>query len=234
MSDMNINNMNTVNTATAAKPAVAPPKPSTTQTAAAHIEPPKPSEAKVAKVPEKHDIPDAPEPKTEDVVSKEYGPVVSVSEDGDTVRVKNEDNQKHIHDILQKEIEELEEEHEKFKVPDFEIHKIEIKEPETPEITNKDLYGTYSDSELTRLYLEGDISQIDYDIEMEARKTRRDAIAAESLDFSNSVSNSISQLADVKNTKVTVNTLENKETSSTLSDELRIHALEALQNFDIV
>ena len=235
MSDINISNMNTVNTANAPKPAAAPAKPSTTKAAAAISEPPKPSETKVSKAPEKHDIPTAPKaPETEDIVSKEYGPVVAVSEDGDTVRVKNEDNQEHIHDILQKEIEELEEENEKFEIPDFEVHKIEIKETEAPEQKDIDSYVGYSDAELKRLYLEGDISQIDYNLEMDARQTRRDAIASESLDFAKSVSNSISQLNDVNSTANTVNVLENGETSNTIPDEVRIHALEALQNFDTV
>ena len=196
-----------------------------------------------------------------DIVSEEYGPVVSVSEDGDTVRVKNEEASEGIHDMLQKEIENLEEQ-EEFETPDFNVYIAQssvskVSESETsepaetesavpaheayepaaasssyeapePDITS---YVGYSDSELKEMYLEGDISQIDYNKEMDARKAMREAEEKEATEFNNSIADNISKLAVANQTENTVNTIENGETSSTIPDELR---LQALQNFDTV
>ncbi len=181
-----------------------------------------------------------------DIVSEEYGPIVSVSEDGDTVRVKNEEASEGIHDMLQKEIENLKEQ-EEFETPDFnvymaqssvsEVSELETSEPAAasssyeapePDITS---YLGYSDSELKEMYLEGDISQIDYNKEMDARKAMREAEEKEATEFNNSIADNISKLAVTNQTENTVNTIENGETSSTIPDELR---LQALQNFDTV
>ena len=81
------------------------------------------------------------------------------------------------------------------------------------------------------MYLEGDISQIDYNLEMEAREARREAEATEADTFNKSVTDSISKISDIDRTANTVNVLENGETSNTIPDELRI---QALQNFDTV
>lgn len=189
---------------------------------------------------------------SEDVVSEEYGPVVSVSDDGDTVRVKNEKNQEGVHDILQDELDNLKEQ-ESFEMPDFNLHtattadsqavasesdvyeaadSYEYEEAEeqtaSTDITS---YIGYTDQELKQMYLEGDISQIDYNLEMEAREARREAEAAEADTFNKSVADSISKISDIDRTANTVNVLENGETSNTISDELRI---QALQNFDTV
>ena len=189
---------------------------------------------------------------SEDVVSEEYGPVVSVSDDGDTVRVKNEKNQEGVHDILQDELDNLKEQ-ESFEMPDFNLHtattadsqavasesdvyeaadSYEYEEAEeqtaSTDITS---YIGYTDQELKQMYLEGDISQIDYNLEMEAREARREAEASEADTFNKSVADSISKISDIDRTANTVNVLENGETSNTISDELRI---QALQNFDTV
>lgn len=189
---------------------------------------------------------------SEDVVSEEYGPVVSVSDDGDTVRVKNEKNQEGVHDILQDELNNLKEQ-ESFEMPDFNLHtattadsqavaseadvyeaadSYEYEEAEeqtaSTDITS---YIGYTDQELKQMYLEGDISQIDYNLEMEAREARREAEATDANKFNKSVADSISKISDIDRTANTVNVLENGETSSTIPDELRI---QALQNFDTV
>ena len=92
-------------------------------------------------------------------------------------------------------------------------------------------YASYSDSELKLLYLKGDISQIDYNQEMNARTARRESETAEAKTFNNDVMSSISKLSQVERDSSTVNALENGETSPTIPDEVRI---QALQNFDIV
>ena len=171
-----------------------------------------------------------------DVVSKEYGPVVSISEDGDTVRVKNDEKEEGIHDILQNEIDELEKD---FDMPDFQVHKPSVtldedkaveKENENvkPEITS---YIGFTDTELKELYLKGDISQIDYNLEMEAREARRDEAAKKDQAFSNNLADNISRQSEITRNADTISTIENGENSSTIPDELR---LQALQNFDTV
>ena len=208
-------------------------------TTKAPIQAPKPSRQASTTATNEAKTPEATsnaEPK-KDLVTEEYGEVVSVSDDGDTLRVKNEQNQEGIHDILQEEIAELEE-REKFEMPDFDVHRVE---PRVTETTSDDeipeditSYVGYSDSELKQLYLKGDISQIDYNQEMEAREARREAEATESSDFANSVSDSISKLSSIDRDANTVNTIENGDTSNTIPDSVRIQALQSLQNFDTV
>ena len=213
---------------------------SNVSTAKAPIQAPKPSKqaspgaANDTKAPEASSNTES----KKDIVTEEYGKVVSVSDDGDTLRVKNEQNQEGIHDILQEEIAELEE-MESFEMPDFDVHRVESKATEASTIEDEiseDItsYVGYSDSELKRLYLKGDISQIDYNQEMEAREARREAEASESADFANSVSDSISRLASIDRDANTVNTIANGDTSNTIPDNVRIQALQSLQNFDTV
>ena len=129
-------------------------------------------------------------------------------------------------------------------MPDFDVHKIEIEKPEVDTTINSSAasevsaditsYVGYSDSELKQLYLKGDISQIDYNQEMEAREARREAESMDMSKFTNSVADNISKLADVSRTADTVNTIENGDTSNTIPDNVRLQALQNLQNFDTV
>ncbi|SFH72369.1 hypothetical protein SAMN04487830_10690 [Pseudobutyrivibrio sp. OR37] len=171
-----------------------------------------------------------------DILSKEYGPVVSKSKDGDTVRVKHdEDEGNKIHEILQEEIEKLQEQnsHEK---PDFETHATVTQiqknnwdiSSEAIDVTS---YAGYSDSKLKELYLKGDISQIDYNQEMEARAARRENERIEAQSFNKDFATSISKLSQVERDARTVDEIQNGQQSTTIPDEIRI---QALQNFDIV
>ena len=173
---------------------------------------------------------------SKDILADEYGPVISESKDGDTVRVKrNEDEGNNIHEILQEEIARLSEKS-SFEKPDYEVHSTVTQvqknnwdiSSESQDITS---YASYSDSELKLLYLKGDISQIDYNQEMDARAARRDSETAEAKTFNNDVASSISKLSQVDRDANTVELIENGETSPTIPDEVRI---QALQNFDIV
>ncbi|MBQ5426451.1 MAG: hypothetical protein IIU31_04690 [Pseudobutyrivibrio sp.] len=171
-----------------------------------------------------------------DILSDEYGPVVAESKDGDTVRVKrDEDEGNDIHEILQEEIERLSEQS-SYEKPDYEVHSaITQVQKNNWDISSESMdvtsYASYSDSELKLLYLKGDISQIDYNQEMNARTARRESETAEAKTFNNDVASSISKLSQVERDSSTVNALENGETSPTIPDEVRI---QALQNFDIV
>lgn len=215
------NNINKVNTA----PITKAPEPAPS---------PKPSPAKAT------DSPAKSEP-SKDIVTEEYGPVIATSEDGDTVRVKNDEEKEsdHIHEILQDEIARLEAQEEDFETPEYNVHTAPVEDAieEVPE-SETDTYEAditsyigYSDSELKQMYLEGDISQIDYNQEMEAREARRDAQAAQNDEFTKSVADNITKLSEANQSAKTVETLEKGETSDTIPDEVRI---EALQNFDIV
>ena len=178
---------------------------------------------------------------TKDIMTEEYGPVVATSEDGDTVRVKNDEEKEsdHIHEILQDEIARLEAQEEDFETPEYNVHTAPVEDAieEVPE-SETDTYEAditsyigYSDSELKQMYLEGDISQIDYNREMEARKAREEAEASENDKFNKDIAHDISKLSEVAQTEKTVKQIENGDTSSTIPDEIRI---EALQNFDTV
>ena len=221
MADIN-NSINKVNTATVTK-------------ATKPVAGTKASQPKVA------DSPAKAEP-TKDIVTEEYGPVVATSEDGDTVRVKNDEDKDNnrIHEILQDEIARLEGSEEDFETPEYTVHTAPIEESRqavTEASESKEYeaditsYIGYSDAELKQMYLEGDISQIDYNQEMEAREARRDAEASENDQFNKSISDDIAKLSDVAQTEKTVKAIENGDTSSTIPDEIRI---QALQNFDIV
>lgn len=170
-----------------------------------------------------------------DVLTEEYGPVVSSSKDGDTLRVKNDnDEDTNIHEILQEELARLSEKN--FEMPDYEVHTAtkQIQKntwdtsEEASDITS---FAGYSDSELKQLYLKGDISQIDYNSEMEARAARRDEEATDLQSFNGSAAESITKLSNIKNDANTIDMIENGETSNTIPDEIRI---QALQNFDVV
>ena len=176
---------------------------------------------------------------TKDIMTEEYGPVVATSEDGDTVRVKNDEEKEsdHIHEILQDEIARLEAQEEDFETPEYNVHTAPVEDAieEVPE-SETDTYEAditsyigYSDSELKQMYLEGDISQIDYNREMEARKAREEAEASENDKFNKDIAHDISKLSEVAQTEKAV--IENGDTSSTVPDEIRI---QALQNFDTV
>jgi hypothetical protein len=179
---------------------------------------------------------------TTDVVSEEFGKVVSVSEDGDTVRVKNDNQDEGIHDILQQELDELKEDELKeddFKTPDFNVHKIEPPEIKPIEIEAKDdtinvdttSYIGYTDAELKEMYLEGVISQTELNHELEVREANRKAQAADDSKFVDVMADKLAKVSDIERSSEAVNTIENKDTSSTLSDEARV---QALQNFDTV
>ena len=173
--------------------------------------------------------------KATDVLTDEYGPVVSSSEDGDTVRVKSDnDEDTNIHEFLQEKIARLSEK--KFEMPNYEVHtagkQIQKNNWDTTDDTNDiTSFAGYSDSELKQLYLKGDISQIDYNQEMEARASRKESKAEESKSFNTSTVESIGKLSQIERDANTVDIIENEETSSTIPDEIR---LQALQNFDVV
>ncbi|MBO6129662.1 MAG: hypothetical protein J6P79_12315 [Pseudobutyrivibrio sp.] len=173
--------------------------------------------------------------KSTDVLTKEYGPVVSSSKDGDTVRVKHDnDEESNLHKILQEELERLSEK--KFEMPDYEVHTAanEIQKntwdmaEEASTITS---FAGYSDSELKQLYLKGDISQIDYNQEMESRTARKASEAEDLQSFNNTTAKSFAKLSQIENDANTVDIIESGQVSDTIPDEIRI---QALQNFDIL
>ena len=205
----------------------------TTVTKAAHsLDSSKPSlDSSKPPVSEKHPLSD----KSTDVLTKEYGPVVSSSKDGDTVRVKHVNGEEtYLHKILQEELERLSDR--KFDMPDYEVHTAtkEIQKntwdmaEEASTITS---FAGYSDSELKQLYLKGDISQIDYNQEMESRTARKASEAEDLQNFNNTTAKSFAKLSQIENDANTVDLIESGQVSDTIPDEIRI---QALQNFDIL
>ena len=180
---------------------------------------------------------------SDNIVNDEYGPIVSVSKDGDTLRVKTDSNQDSIYDLSDPLVEANHE------MVDFHVNSPvtqEIKQDTSSisesiaeastepggiekylsEITS---YVGFTDSELKQLYLKGLISQIDYTVEMDSRNARKEAAAEENAVFSDSISDRISKISDIDRDAKTVNSIESGNTSDTLSDQIR---MQALQNFD--
>lgn len=173
--------------------------------------------------------------KSTDVLTEEYGPVVSSSKDGDTVRVKQDNGEEtNLHKILQEELERLSEK--KFEMPDYEVHTAanEIQKNTrdmAEEARNITSFAGYSDSELKQLYLKGDISQIDYNQEMESRTARKASEAEDLQSFNNNTAKSLAKLSQIENDANTVDIIESGQVSDTIPEEIRI---QALQNFDIL
>ncbi len=111
--------------------------------------------------------------------------VVSVSEDGDTVQVVRESEEK-LEDELFGRVDVLDQELSGVYNAEKEITNIEIKDPDEEEEEDKALkieeepveekeiqsYAGYTDQQLEQMYLKGEISKQDYDSEMELRESR--------------------------------------------------------------
>ena len=167
------------------------------------------------------------------LISEEYGPVVSESKDGDTLRVKSD--QDRIYEVTDAIDDSID-----FDVVDFNVHSLENFEPtystsdtsiSDNDSTNISSYAGITDSELKHMYLTGEISQMDYDLEMKSRQAWKDSIKMENSKFTNELTNDMSRKANVDNAAKSIDIIENGQTSSTIPDQIR---LPALQNFDTV
>ena len=212
----------------------------------------KPVEHSVAK--------EAPKPAKEapDIKDDQYGPVVSQSDDGDTLRVKE--------GIAQEKASSKDSDKDKskdeFELQDFQtsdksaIDIIQEKSAaakvidsfedmaskETYEAPERKSYeapvssslNEYSDSQLKQLYQDGDISAIDYQKEMDSRKAELKAENDSTLKFNTQVAKNIGDQEDVERTANTMNLIESGNYSDIIPLDVRLESIATIQKLDTV
>ncbi|RKM55603.1 hypothetical protein D6853_08590 [Butyrivibrio sp. X503] len=216
--------------------------------------------------------------KREDIRTKEYGPVIARSSDGDTVRVKKEDIQDRderdkkdnnaIYDVSKNDASKREQEI----VPEVELPEIELKEKEPrfefkpipyepgeflektkqeaikAKDSAREIYkeasidgsssnsnqtvGSYSDSMLKEMYLKGDISQISYEREMEAREEQRKAREMDDRAFSNDMADETERLREMERTGNVIRDVETGDVNTSDNAAPLEDRLQAMQNID--
>ena len=215
--------------------------------------------------------------KREDIRTKEYGPVIARSTDGDTVRVKEDkvnaeddrdkkDNNA-IYDVSKNDPNKNRNE----EVPDVELPEIELKEskpayefkpiPYEPgeflektkqeaikaQDSAREIYkeasidgsstaqnsvGSYSDSMLKEMYLKGDISQISYEREMEAREEQQKAREMDERTFSNEMADDSERIREMERTATVIRDVEYGDVNTSDSVAPLEDRLQAIQNAD--
>ncbi len=189
---------------------------------------------------------------SEDVKASEYGPVIASSSDGDTVRVKSEsENEKEESKIYDAAAATTEKSKETPEVPDVELPpppppkpKFEppVKEAAEAESSNASKpssrdpsLASLSKSQLEQMYLQGDISQVKYNLELEAREAakeerEKDAQNEETKEFINDMADSASKQSEIAQTAANIDTIENGDTSDTIPVDVRMQAMQAIDN----
>lgn len=192
----------------------------------------------------------APKPNEVDAKTKEFGPIVSTSSDGDTVRVKENTVQgKSMPKDIDESISEDEYSVQNFETSEsdsalesyeyepiditysetakpIEYEPVEVETAEAEAAQNLTSYVGISDSDLKLMYLKGEISQQDYTLEIESRKEIREATSLNSEKFANSIANDITSMAEANRTEATVKAIENGNTSDTIPLDMRLKAIE--------
>lgn len=214
--------------------------------------------------------------KKEDIRTREYGPVIARSSDGDTVRVKKEDIEDRddrdkrenggIYDMSKNEVAGKTKE----EIPDVELPDIELKEYEPAfeyepvlyepgeymektkqeaikaQDSAREIYkeesiggadsgeavGRYSDSMLKEMYLKGDISEISYEREVEAREQEREARGLEDKKFSEDLADDTERLREMERTGELVRDVEKGEVNTSDNTAPLDDRLQAIQNAD--
>ncbi len=179
----------------------------------------------------------SPQKITDSFNSKEYGPVVSESTDGDTLQLKETTEyvrsisddmgyttSENIYDMQNFDLssETIDEET---------INEEVVNDDRTTEEKYVDSLITYvglSDSELKYLYLRGDISQIDFDQELNSRRARREAAGIEMHKLADKITTIDKRQDNLSKAIEAINNIENDNGSSTFSISMRMDALENL------
>ena len=192
--------------------------------------------------------PDAPEKISEKKTDnseqqKKLEDVVSVSEDGDTVQVKEdsaerleEDRFGHV-DIVDQELAGV------YNAP-AETPNIEIKAPEKPEVeeelpaietgsgqgTQITSYAGYTDSQLEQMYLKGEISKNDYDKEIASREAREEALKDEDEETSELAGKIAGTENKEKEDAIELKKVFSEDASDTFTAAQRADTIDTLQN----
>ncbi|MBQ7565010.1 MAG: hypothetical protein IJT16_13610 [Lachnospiraceae bacterium] len=173
---------------------------------------------------------------------KELEDVVSVSEDGDTVQVK-EDSEKKLEDDRFGHVDIVEQELAGVYNAPAETPNIEIKAPEKPEDeeeipaietkaqgTQITSYAGYTDSQLEQMYLKGEISKNDYDKEIEAREAREEALKGEDEETSELAGKLAGSENKEEQDEIELKKVFSEDASDTLTAKQRADAIDTLQN----
>ncbi|MCR5581027.1 MAG: hypothetical protein K6F66_05510 [Pseudobutyrivibrio sp.] len=196
-----------------------------------------------AKVP---DITTPKQPAYDEVKTKEFGPIIAKSEDGDTVRVK-------IDAAQEKSSTDDSSTTEDYGIQDFTLSPKEDssteedmstkEEDETPawkEVIEEELskepvisdeitsFVGYSDSELKQLYLKGEISLMDFDSELESRQAQREAMAIENSKFTAGMMKNNADFSKILQAADSIDNISSDEGESTIPIEIRMQAMASL------
>ena len=195
----------------------------------------------------------------ENARAKEYGPVISRSSDGDTVRVKAKAIDPAAYDPNKAyEASQLKDETEKIQMQDFDIPKPEIQDFDIPKpeyvpfefpdavknastgsnntepvtvqpaentepaaSSQSSSINSLSESELKRMYLQGDISQNAYNKELEAREARKEQLEAANNEFSTDMTQNAAMAEEVAREETTVENLASEQSSEDIPVDIR-------------
>lgn len=178
--------------------------------------------------------------------------VVAVSEDGDTLQVREEDTAKASYDLFEdedlssidndavklekKETKPIDDEKKEVDLPPMfrdddnepveEVSKPEIKTT-TSNITS---YAGYTDTQLKQMYLDGEISKYNYDKEMESRDEEKQNIASSNKDFSKEVMNTVSGMEKVSEDAEQIQIAFGNNSNQTPDPSTRVEIMSALQS----
>lgn len=210
--------------------------------------------------------------RNEDIRTKEYGPVIAKSSDGDTVRVKKNEvedrndrdgrDNKAIYDIskndagkkTEEEVQDLELPERKEYVPaepyepilyepgEFlkKIKKDAVKAQDSAQERNKEAslnsaqesMQIYSDSMLKEMYLQGKITQANYEQEMDLREQQREARNLDDKKFNEDMADDAEKLREMERTGETIRNIENFDVNTSDNAVPLETRLQAMQNAD--
>lgn len=178
--------------------------------------------------------------------------VVAVSEDGDTLQVREEDTAKASYDLFEdedlslvdndtvklekKETKPIDDEKKEVELPpmfrdDDNEPVVEVSKPEINTTTsNITSYAGYTDTQLKQMYLDGEISKYNYDKEMESRDEEKQNIASSNKDFSKEVMNTVSGMDKVSEDAEQIQIAFGNNSSQTPDPSTRVEIMSALQS----
>ncbi len=159
--------------------------------------------------------------KKDDVKTKEYGPVIATSEDGDTVRVKMSEDDinsaKSSYSFKAAFEQQPKPEIQDFKLPESTSSEKDTSSYEPPKETSSNWspkptsLASYTEAQLRKMYQNGDISETKYENELKSRSERKETIAKETEAISTEVAKDIVQLSEMENTEKALDLLEYDE-----------------------
>ncbi len=155
----------------------------------------------------------------EETKTKEFGPVIAASEDGDTVRVKSQDESENFKKSVYNPSPTYEE------MPKAELDDISFSNW-TPKASN--LSG-FTEDQLRNMYKNGEISEIKYREELDSRAEAKETSAVQNEQISSEISEEAVELKESENTDKALEELEQSENEA-IPVEVRAEMLQNIQN----